>query len=106
MEIGMTNLDKFAYIGLFSAATSVSPAQLNTIYDGVFADPAAFNKKVKYFFIGIGSAENIGGNKQLSDMFNNAGIKNDFFLSEGTEHEWLTWRRCLHAFAPHLFKKK
>ena len=104
MEIGMTHLDLFSYLGLFSAATSVAPAQLKTIYNGVFADPAQFNGKVKYFFIGIGSEENIGGNKQLSDMFNANGIKNTYYESPGTAHEWLTWRRCLKEFAPKLFK--
>jgi hypothetical protein len=26
------------------------------------------------------------------------------YISEGTAHEWQTWRRSLHAFAPLLFK--
>ncbi len=26
-----------------------------------------------------------------------------FYESPGTAHEWLTWRRCLHEFAPLLF---
>ena len=104
MEIGMTNLDKFAYFGLFSAATSVAPNQIKTIYDGVFANPEEFNRKVKFFFIGIGTEENIGGNKQLSDLFKANGINNTYYESPGTAHEWLTWRRCLKEFAPKLFK--
>src|SRR5205085_2032388 len=32
-----------------------------------------------------------------------AGIKNVYYESPGTAHEWLTWRRCLHEFAPLLF---
>jgi hypothetical protein len=27
-----------------------------------------------------------------------------FFLSPGTAHEWLTWRRCFKEFAPRLFR--
>jgi hypothetical protein len=27
-----------------------------------------------------------------------------YFESPGTAHEWLTWRRSLHDFAPRLFK--
>ena len=34
-----------------------------------------------------------------------AGIKVDEYTSPGTHHEWLTWRRSLKKFVPHLFKK-
>ncbi|MBP1647793.1 MAG: protein of unknown function acetylesterase, partial [Bacteroidetes bacterium] len=43
--------------------------------------------------------------KALSDALSKAGIRNTFFESEGTAHEWLTWRRCLYQFAPLLFKQ-
>jgi S-formylglutathione hydrolase FrmB len=33
-----------------------------------------------------------------------AGIKHVFYESPGTSHEWLTWRRDLHEFAPLLFR--
>jgi enterochelin esterase-like enzyme len=38
--------------------------------------------------------------KDLREM----GIKVDANESKGTGHEWLTWRRGLHEFIPHLFK--
>ena len=31
-------------------------------------------------------------------------IKLDVYVSPGTHHEWLTWRRCFKEFVPHLFK--
>ena len=34
-----------------------------------------------------------------------AGIKTDYYVSPGTHHEWLTWRRCFRQFIPKLFKK-
>jgi S-formylglutathione hydrolase FrmB len=69
----------------------------------VFADAAAFNQKVKVLFLGIGSME--GPNtKNFSDQLTKAGIKNVYFESPGTAHEWLTWRRCLNDFAPRLFR--
>jgi S-formylglutathione hydrolase FrmB len=53
--------------------------------------------------MGIGSVE--GPNtKNFSDQLTKAGIKNVYFESPGTVHEWLTWRRCLNDFAPRLFK--
>jgi len=102
----LANLDKFAYIGGFSGSTGGGPGGAfdpKTSNDGVFADAAAFNKKVKVLFLGIGSVE--GPNtKNFSDQLTKAGIKNVYFESPGTAHEWLTWRRCLNDFAPRLFK--
>jgi len=33
-----------------------------------------------------------------------AGIPSGYYESPGTAHEFQTWRRCLHEFAPLLFK--
>lgn len=41
----------------------------------------------------------------MSDTLTALGIKNTFYESPGTAHEWLTWRRCLKEFLPLLFKK-
>ncbi len=104
-KTALNNLDRFAYLGGFSG----SCAGRDTTFDpktscgGAFADPAAFNKKVKVLFLGIGSAEG-PGTKNFSDALTNAGIHNVYFESPGTAHEWLTWRRCLNDFAPRLFR--
>mgnify|MGYP003295191204 CR=1 FL=1 len=72
-------------------------------YDGVFADAAKVNKQLKALFIGTGTAENLGS-KGVNDKLQAAGVKTTYYESEGTAHEWLTWRRCLKEFIPHLFK--
>ena len=41
----------------------------------------------------------------IVDGLRGLGIKVDSSVSEGTGHEFLTWRRGLHEFIPHLFKK-
>jgi enterochelin esterase-like enzyme len=100
----LANLDKFAYIGGFSGSSGGRGGfDPKTSHDGVFADAAAFNKKVKVLFLGIGSAEG-PGTKAFSEQLTQAGIKNVFFESPGTAHEWLTWRRCFKEFAPRLFR--
>jgi enterochelin esterase-like enzyme len=43
------------------------------------------------------------GVKNYHEALDKAGIKNVYYESPGTAHEWLTWRRCLHEFAPLLF---
>ena len=100
----LSNLDQFAYIGGFSGSTGGRGGfDAKTSSGGVFADADAFNKKVKVLFLGIGSMEGQGA-KNFSEELTKAGIKNVFFESAGTAHEWLTWRRCLNDFAPRLFK--
>jgi enterochelin esterase-like enzyme len=100
----LANLDKFAYIGGFSGSSGGRGGfDPKTSNDGVFADAAAFNKKVKVLFLGIGSEEG-PGTKAFSEQLTQAGINNVFFESPGTAHEWLTWRRCFKEFAPRLFR--
>ena len=105
-QIVMNNLDKFAYMGGFSGAGMINPDQLDTAYNGVFANPQSFNEKMHLLFLGIGSEENPERTKALADGLKTAGISNViYYESPGTAHEWLTWRRCLREFAPRLFKK-
>ena len=102
---GLNNLDKFAYLGGFSGSCGGRGGtfEAKTSCGGAFADAAAFNKKVKVLFLGIGSAEG-SGTKTFSDSLAQAGVHNVYFESPGTAHEWLTWRRCLIDFAPRLFR--
>jgi enterochelin esterase-like enzyme len=64
-----------------------------------------FNKKVRLLWLGIGTAEGriYEGIKNYHEALTKAGIKHVYYESPGTAHEWLTWRRCLHEFAPLLF---
>jgi enterochelin esterase family protein len=100
----LANLDKFAYIGGFSGSSGGRGGfDPKTSSNGVFADAAAFNKKVKVLFLGIGSVEG-PGTRTFSESLTKAGVHNVYFESPGTAHEWLTWRRCLNDFAPRLFQ--
>jgi enterochelin esterase-like enzyme len=104
MRITMNNLDKFAYIGGFSGGSRINAGEeIKTMYNGVMADPKAFNEKVKVLFFSTGSVEGPKV-KESSEKFKAAGINNIYYESPGTAHEWLTWRRSLHQFAPLIFK--
>ena len=102
---GLGNLDKFAYLGGFSGNCGGRGATFDpkTSCGGAFADPAAFNKRVKVLFVSTGSVEGPGV-KNFSDELTKAGIRNVYFESPGTAHEWLSWRRALNDFAPRLFQ--
>jgi enterochelin esterase family protein len=99
--IAMENTDVFGWVGIFSGGTVGDPA---TAHNGVMANAAAFNKKVKLIFQSCGSKERPESVKASYDQLKAAGINTAMYVSEGTAHEWQTWRRSLHAFAPLLFK--
>ena len=93
-DLVLNNMDKFAWMGAFSGA--IFGLDVKTAYNGV-------NKRIHYLYLSCGSEENFGTETLVKSLRDN-GIKTDFYVSPGTHHEWLTWRRCFRQFIPHLFK--
>jgi enterochelin esterase-like enzyme len=100
--IALAHLDKFSHIGVFSGG---SIAMTN------ITDMATFKKKVKLVFVSYGSRElggdrpNRGGDpKANTEALKAAGINAHFYVSPETAHEWQSWRRSLHEFAPLAFR--
>ena len=116
------NMDKFAWMGTFSGffmgnmgrgpasgASGAAPNAQNasnmieTAFNGVFKDAAAFDKQMNLLFISTGTEER--SPRDQVESLKAHGIKHIVFHeSQGTAHEWLTWRRALNDFAPRLFK--
>jgi enterochelin esterase-like enzyme len=105
--ITLARPDLFAWIGLFSGG-SFSPEDLEKAPD--------FKKKVKLVFVSYGSREldnrpaggrgAFGGDpKANTDALRAAGMNTHFYVSPNTAHEWQSWRRSLHEFAPLLFRE-
>jgi enterochelin esterase-like enzyme len=109
-QIGLDHLDLFSYIGGFSGAGGGfgdGGFDPKTYHNGIMADADSFNKQVHLIWLGLGTEEP----KPIHDSvtgydaaLTQAGIKHIFYSSPGTGHEWLTWRRSLHEFAPLLFQ--
>jgi len=105
--ITLAHLDKFSHIGVFSGG-SIAVTNIT--------DMAAFKEKVKLVFVSYGSRElgtnrvggargGFGGDPKLNvAALKEAGINSVFYESPNTAHEWQSWRRSLHEFAPLLFK--
>ncbi len=104
MQIGLRHLDKFSSIGLFSGATVT--ADLETGYDGVFRNAVEFNKKVHLFWLGAGGAESrlVQALETSDAALKKHGIEHVVYISPDTAHEWHSWRRHFHDFAPRLFR--
>ena len=81
----------FGYWGLLSGG-QYAPDEIK--------DPTA----VKYIFEGCGSKENPDGINKSVESLKAAGFNAEGLISEGTAHEFLTWRRCLYKMAQGLFK--
>jgi len=105
LSIAPKHPELFAFIASLSTGGR-SAFDPNTAYGGVFKDAAAFAKGNKLLFLSAGTAEaafhtNV---KTMHDALTSAGIRSTFYSSEGTSHEWQTWRRSLHDLAPRLFR--
>jgi enterochelin esterase family protein len=94
--ITLAHVDKFSHIGMFSGG-SIGVSEIK--------DMADFKKKVKLVFASYGSRENGATAKTNTDDLNKAGVKAVYYESPLTAHEWQSWRRSLHEFAPLLFQK-
>jgi alpha-L-arabinofuranosidase len=93
--IALAHLDKFSHIGIFSGG-SIAPSSI--------PDMDAYKQKVRIVFVSYGSRENGAAGKASVEALQQAGIKSVYYESPHTAHEWLTWRRSLHEFAPLLFQ--
>ena len=105
-SIGFGHPEMFSALGFFSSGMNVNQlSDTQTAYNGLFADADAFNKKIKVFWLGAGTKETqlVTRMSALKEKLNTLNIKATFYYSEGTAHEWHTWRRCLNEFAPLLF---
>jgi enterochelin esterase-like enzyme len=89
--ITLAKPDEFAYFALLSGGI-YTPAELKD------------KSKPKLIFISCGSKENPAGVNSASAALKEAGYNAVSFISEGTAHEFLTWRRSLRELAPLLFK--
>lgn len=112
-QITLNHLDLFSHIGGFSGAGGMlvlggRKLDPKTDYNGVFADPKAFAKKVHVLWLGVGTDEPERmreGIRRFHRSLEEAGIQHVYVESPGTDHEWQTWRRALKDFAPRLFRK-
>ena len=93
-RITLANPTKFGYVGMFSGGT-ISPDDVN--------GAQGFKNTAKLVFMSSGSKENPRV-MEAADALNQMGVKAVGYISEGTAHEWHTWRRSLYEFAQLIFK--
>lgn len=93
-RITLANPTKFAYVGMFSGGT-ISPEDVR--------GAQGFKATNKLVFMSCGSKENPRV-MEAAENLKKEGMKAVGYVSEGTAHEWHTWRRSLYEFAQLIFK--
>ena len=93
-RITLANPTKFAYVGMFiGGVMSIEDIQ----------GAAGFQETNKVVFMSSGSKENPRV-MEAAESLRSIGVNAVGYVSEGTAHEWHTWRRSLYQFAQILFK--
>jgi enterochelin esterase family protein len=95
-EIALDHLDIFSHIGIFSGGL-ITPEDVH--------DTPGFRESVRVLFVSCGSRENPEAAEANQKALGKMGVQSVVYVSPDTGHEWQTWRRSLHEFAPLLFRE-
>lgn len=101
LDVGLNNLDKFAYVGSFSGAAN----DLDAAHAKLSADPEAFNKGLRVFWIGVGKDDFLlEFNREFTAKLKELGIRHEYEETAGA-HTWSVWRGFWADFMPKLFRE-
>ncbi|MGO4883398.1 MAG: esterase [Bryobacteraceae bacterium] len=112
LNIAMSHLDRFAYIGVFSSgvfsfgrgagAGPAPPPEWEQQHP--MLDDAALKPGLKLLWFATGSEDRlIPISKATVEMLKKHGFAPEFHESPGG-HTWINWRNYLNEFAPQLFR--
>jgi enterochelin esterase-like enzyme len=100
LNIGLTNLDKFAWVGGFSSAPNTSSV------DQLVPDPEATTKQLKLLWIGCGDRDTVVG--QIPYNFHvgleQKKVPHVWHVDDGGGHDFNVWKNNLYLFAQRIFK--
>jgi hypothetical protein len=97
-NFGFGNIDKFAYIGPYSAAPNTQrPEQ-------VVQDIEAVKRDVKFIFISCGTDDKLITNSDMwHDYLDQNDVEHMYQEEEGQGHTTTVWNRSLYNFAQRIF---
>lgn len=106
LRVAPGNLDKFAYIGVWSSGVNrQATADFEKRNAQFFENPGKTNKMVKLFWIGVGEKDQLANAsaKNLAEVLKMHDIKSEFHETEGG-HTWINWRHYLNNYSQLLFR--
>jgi enterochelin esterase family protein len=99
LRVGLTTLDRFAWIGSFSAGGVGD--DFATVFPGL--DEKA-NSRLRLLWMACGREDNLfAPNQNLEQWLQSKGVHHSWNATPGA-HIWPVWRRNLARFAPLLFQ--
>jgi enterochelin esterase-like enzyme len=99
LRIGLNGLDKFAWVGAFSAGGM--PDDFEKDFPGL---DAKANQQIHLLWIACGTEDRlITPNRNLREWLKTKGVQHTDIETPGM-HTWMVWRRNLAEFAPLLFR--
>jgi enterochelin esterase-like enzyme len=99
--VGLNAIDRFAWVGAFSAGGLGEPGTFAQVFPGL---TAAEGKRLKLLWIACGTEDGlITANRQVRAFLTERGVPHESVETPGA-HTWLVWRRNLAEFAPKLFR--
>ncbi len=98
---GLSNLDKFSYLCSYSSFTSTDIA-------GVYDNADDTNKKIRLFWLGVGTDDFLYGNaRDYMEFLDKKGIRSvKEFTNDKYGHTWMNAKYFLSKTLPLLFNKK
>lgn len=109
LNVGLNSLDSFAWVaefssGIFGGNAGAGEFDMEKMVPGFYQDPAAINKKLKLFYMSVGTEDpRLPFQKKALAEFQSHQIKVSFTTFPGA-HEWKVWRHSLADVAPKLFR--
>ncbi len=99
LRVGLNGLNKFAWIGAFSAGGM--PDEFEKVFPGL---DAKANQQIKLLWIACGTEDRlITPNRNLREWLKARGVQHTDIETPGM-HAWMVWRRNLAEFAGLLFR--
>ncbi len=97
-NIGLTNLDKFAWIGAFSAAPNTKKPEV------LIPNPEKLKKELKLLWISYGDEDNlVVFGQRIHNYLAAHGVPHIFYIEPGG-HEFKVWKNDLYMFSQLIFK--
>ncbi|MBF9251780.1 esterase family protein [Pontibacter sp. 172403-2] len=99
LNFGLGNLDKFAWVGSFSAAPNTKEPEK------LLPDPEEAKKKLKLLWISCGTEDRLMSfSKRTHDYLESNGVDHVFFVEPGG-HDFNVWKNDLYLFSQLLFRQ-
>lgn len=103
MYVGLNHLDRFAWIGSFSAATIMFGSDYEKYFPRV---SAATNPRLRLLWISVGTEDFLlEPNRHFTAWLGSKDVRFAMHEKPGA-HSWMVWRRNLTEFATQLFEGK